>query len=211
MTVPPPLMTSFKPGTRMQGHLPPIFHDRAPTHREVQMKYPLAVLLLACAMATSPARAGDSSAGDTPAAGPTAASPLIGSWSVDVTRLPMPPQARPRSVVITFGKTADNRWSTVVDVVDADGSTRHADGSAPLDGTATAVANNFEADKVAIRMPAPNVVVMTLAKGGQPASTRIYSTADDGRTMVETISHFGPQGLPVTRTNHFTRVAAATR
>lgn len=173
------------------------------------MKSLLAALLLTCAMVASPARAGDARAADMPNADAAATSPLIGRWSVDVTRLPMPTQARPRSVVISFSRTADDRWSTVVDVVDADGSTRHADGSAPLDGTATAVANNFEADKVAIRMPAPNVVVMTLAKDGQPASTRIYSTADDGRTMVETISHFGPQGLPVTRTNHFTRVAAA--
>lgn len=165
------------------------------------MKIMLAVLLVVCAMAGTSARAAD----------PPATSPLTGNWSVDVTRLPMPPQARPRSVVISFGKTGDGFWSTVVDVVDADGALRHAEGSAPLDGTATPVANHFEADMVAIRMPAPNVVVMTLAKGGHPASTRIYSTADDGRTMVETISHFGPDGVPVTRTNHFTRVAAAAR
>lgn len=144
------------------------------------------------------------------AADATAASPLIGRWSVDVSRLPMPQQARPRSVVIHFDRQGDD-WSTIVDVVDADGSTRHAEGHAPVDGTATVVANNFEADRVALRMPAPNVVVMTLAKGGQPASTRIYSTADGGRTMIETISHFGPEGLPVTRSNHFTRIAEATR
>ncbi len=35
------------------------------------------------------------------AAGPAPASPLLGSWSVDLTRLPIPPEARPKSVTIT--------------------------------------------------------------------------------------------------------------
>lgn len=160
----------------------------------------LAALSTAALLTGAPAHAAD----------PAAASPLIGRWSVDVSRLPMPQQARPRSVVIHFDRQGDD-WSTVVDVVDADGATRHAEGRAPVDGTATAVTNNFEADRVALRMPAPNVVVMTLAKGGQPASTRIYSTADGGRTMIETISHFGPEGVPVTRSNHFTRITDGAR
>ena len=53
--------------------------------------------------------------------------------------------------------------------------------------------------------PQPGVMVITLSKGGAPGSTRIYTVAPDGRTMVETATYFGQDGLPVMRTNYFIR------
>ena len=52
-------------------------------------------------------------------------SPLVGRWSVDVSRLPMPPEARPRSVTITFADV-DGKWATTVDIVDAGGNARNS-------------------------------------------------------------------------------------
>jgi hypothetical protein len=132
-------------------------------------------------------------------------SPLIGRWSVDVSRLPMPPEARPRSVTITFAD-ADGKWATTVDIVDAGGNASHATSTATLDGTPSAVAGSAEADVAAMTMPQPGVLVMSLAKGGLPANTRIYAVAADGRTMIETAAYFGSDGKPIMRTNHFTRM-----
>ncbi|MEG3179286.1 hypothetical protein [Sphingomonas sp. LT1P40] len=133
-------------------------------------------------------------------------SPLLGSWTVDVSRLPIPPEARPTSVTITYSDAGGGKWKTNVDVVLKDGSKNVAESVLTLDGTPAPVTGNFEADTSAARMPEPNVMIMALAKGGIPASTRIYVAAPDGKTMIETAVYFGKDGQPIMRTNYFTRV-----
>lgn len=134
------------------------------------------------------------------------ASPLVGSWAVDVSRLPIPPEARPKSVTFAFNDAGNGKWSTQVDIVNADGTKLHSQGIAPLDGTPTAVKDSIEADITAVKMPAPNVLIMQLGKGGIPASTRIYTVAADGKSMIETAAYFDQHGKPILRTNYFTRV-----
>ncbi|MGV1108087.1 hypothetical protein [Xanthomonas translucens] len=133
-------------------------------------------------------------------------SPLLGSWAVDVSRLPKPPQERPKSVTLTFGEAGNGKWSAKVDIVEQGGGKMHAEGVAALDGRATPVKNNFEADTFALQTPAPSVLVMMLAKDRSVASTRIYTVATDGRSMTETVAAFAPDGSPTMRTNYFTRV-----
>lgn len=134
------------------------------------------------------------------------ASPLIGRWAVDVSRLPMPPEARPKSVTITFGDAGAGKWTTQVDIVDAGGAKSHAEGTAPLDGTPVSVTGSMETDITAVKMPVPNVLVMQLGKGGLPASTRVYTVAADGKSMIETAAYFENDGRPVLRTSYFARV-----
>ncbi|WP_109125467.1 hypothetical protein [Dyella sp. C11] len=133
-------------------------------------------------------------------------SPLTGRWAVDVSRLPMAPEARPKSVTITFGSAGEGKWSTEVDIVDAAGSENHSKGTATLDGTPASVTGNNEADTAAFRMPAPNVLIMALSKGGIPGSTRIYSVTGDGNSLIETAVYFGDHGVPIMRTHYFTPV-----
>ena len=144
--------------------------------------------------------------GTTALAGSPNASPLVGSWSVDIARLPIPLEARPKSVTITFNQSGDGMWTTRVEVVGPDGSKSHAEGIATLDGTPAPVNGNLEADLAAGKLPAPNVLVMMLSRAGVPASTRIYVVAADGESMVETAAYFEKDGRPVMRTNYFTRI-----
>jgi hypothetical protein len=136
-----------------------------------------------------------------------APSPLLGSWSVDVSRLPMPPEARPKRVTISFSDSGDGKWTTNVDIYGGDGTRRHMAGANALDGTPGPVSGDLaEADSVAVKLPAPNVMVMQLAKGGIPASTRVYTVTADGKSMIETAAYVGPDGKPLLRTNYFSRV-----
>ncbi|MEP6898761.1 MAG: hypothetical protein ABI870_09545 [Rhodanobacter sp.] len=137
---------------------------------------------------------------------PSTASPLLGSWAVDVSRLPIPPAARPKSVTFTFSDTGGGKWTTQVDIVDGSGAKSHATSIADLEGTPAPIKDSLEADTVALKLPAPNVLVMDLVKGGIPASTRVYTVAADGRTMIEIASYAGGGGMPMMRTNYFTRV-----
>lgn len=134
------------------------------------------------------------------------ATSILGTWSVDTTRLPMPPNARPKSVAITFASVGAEKLSTKVEVVDPAGSRMEAEGVTPLDGSPTQVKSNFEADVSATTMPRPEVLIMQLAKNGKPASTRIYVVNADGKTMEETVAFFTPDGQPAFRKNYFSRV-----
>lgn len=134
------------------------------------------------------------------------ASPLLGNWAVDVSRLPMPPEARPKRVTIAFEDEDEDRWTMRVDIVYADGTESHVASTNALDGTATPVAGSNEADVAAMKLPAPGVLVVALGWNGMPASTRVYAIGTNRDTMVETSASIGSDGAPLLRTFHFTRV-----
>jgi len=135
-------------------------------------------LVLAAGTVTRP------EAAETTQVRPTA--PLAGRCSLDVARLPE--NERPVAVTITFTPQADGRWHTLVWIESRDGGTIKAESTAATDGVAVPVDGNFaEIDSVALRQPDPDTLVMTLAKGGERFSTRVYTVAQDGRSMTETI------------------------
>lgn len=137
---------------------------------------------------------------------PSEISTLAGKWAVDVSRLPIPAQVRPRSVTITFAEAEGGRLATRVEVVDSSGAVSYAEGVAELNGTPALVKGNLEADTAAAAMPAPGVLVMQLARSGVPGSTRVYTVAADRKSMIETAANFGDDGRPFMRTNYFIRV-----
>lgn len=135
------------------------------------------------------------------------ASPLLGTWTVDVSRLPVPAEVRPKSVTITFSEEGGGKWTTRVEIISNDGSARRMTSKYSLDGVSVPiVGDSMEADSVAVRMPVPDVMVLALAKGSTPASTRVYTVAHDGHDMVETAVYFDDSGKAVMRTNYFSRV-----
>ena len=159
------------------------------------MKAFIATLLLASSVWTSSALAQVSST-----------SPLLGRWALDLSRMPVPPEARPKSVTISFSDAGDGKWSTEVHIVDGSGAESRAKSTYPLDGTPVPVEGSIEADTTAVKTPLPDVLIMTLGKDGAPASTRIFTVAPDGNSQIETAVYFTPEGKPVMRTNYFTRV-----
>lgn len=140
------------------------------------------------------------------AAQPAARSPLLGTWAVDVSKLPIPPEQRPKSVTFTYSEAGEGKWATQVDIVGPDGSASHGTASYLRDGTAWPVQGSPEADTTAVMTPQPGVLVMALSKGGVPGSIRIYTVAPDGKSMTETATYFTREGKPVMRTNYFNRV-----
>ncbi|MBO9498449.1 MAG: hypothetical protein J7496_10495 [Novosphingobium sp.] len=133
-------------------------------------------------------------------------SPLLGSWSVDTARLPVPPEQRPKSVIISFSEAAGGKWHMDVEITLADGTYSHGITTFDLDGTPAPASGNPEADLAAARLPAPGVLIVGLSKGGVPGSFRVYAIQPDGDHQIETASYFNPDGTPYTRYNYFTRV-----
>jgi hypothetical protein len=164
------------------------------------MKPLLAILLVAGLIQNAPTLAQSS------AATTSAPSPLLGSWAVDVSRLPIPPEARPKRVTIAFKEAGNGKWTMQVDIVDASGSETRVEGTYALDGSTVPLQGTIEADVGAIKKPESNVLVLALGKGGMPASTRIYTVNPDGKSMIETAVNTAGNGLPMMRTNYFSRV-----
>ena len=159
------------------------------------MKTMIAAILAVAVLQAAPA-----------SAKPPAASPLVGRWAIDVAKLPMPLEARPRSVILDFQDAGDGKWATHVEILDQNGGKMHAEATLPLDGTPGKISGNYWADVSAMKMPAPNVLVMQLAVQGNPASTRVYSVSEDGNTLTETKAFFSKEGSPILQTILFNRV-----
>ena len=71
---------------------------------------------------------------------------------------------------------------------------------------AGALSGTYGADKANLKLPAPNTLVMQLVDHGTPASTRIYTVADDHATMTETKAFYAHDGTPILQTNLFKRM-----
>jgi hypothetical protein len=107
---------------------------------------------------------------------------------------------------MTFSKVPAGKWQTKVDIVAPDGSVRAMTSTYSLDGASVPIeGDRMEADTAAVRMPSPDVLVLALAKGKTPASTRIYKVLTGGTQMVETAVYFDESGKAVMRTNYFSR------
>ena len=135
-----------------------------------------------------------------------AKSPLIGQWTLDVDTLPMPPQARPKSVHLEFRDAPDGKWKTRVEITDQNDQAMFTESTLPLDGTPGRASGNYWVDVIAAKMPAPNVLVMQIVYQGIPRSTRVFSVDADGRVLTETETYFKEDGTPMQRTAFFSRV-----
>lgn len=137
-------------------------------------------------------------------AAPIEQSPLVGSWLLDVARIPA--EERPQRVTIVFEVSGDQAWTTNVEIVGPDGSISQARSTAALNGVPAPLTGNMTfIDSVSLRQPAANTLVMTLGKDGVPVSTRVYTVAKDRKSMTETIIWPGSE-IPKMETTYFNRI-----
>jgi len=136
-----------------------------------------------------------------------AQSPLLGTWVLNLTRMPDANGVLPRRVTYGFADVGQGVWEGTVDIVAPDGSVRHMVSRYPRDGRAVKIeGDQLEADSVAVTTPAPNILVMGLAKDNRPGSTRVYSVSANGMELTESAVSVGDDGMPLVRTFHFTRM-----
>src|SRR5437763_6490242 len=140
-------------------------------------------------------------------AGAPVRSPLVGHWVLQVNKLTMPPEVRPKSVDLEFGEAADGECISRVRIVDQAGHELHSESTLSLDGTPGMASGTYWVDVIAATMPAPGVLVTQFAWQGQPASTRIYTVGEDGKTLTETEAFFREDGTPAMRIAYFSRAS----
>ncbi len=115
---------------------------------------------------------------------------LIGTWSVDASKLTMPNP--PRRVTIALVEVGGGKYKMSVDIVDHGGKASPASGS-------------LDVDVVSMTMPSRKILVMGAAIAGHPSTTRVFSLSDDGKHMIETVVGHRPDGTPTTRVDIWNR------
>jgi hypothetical protein len=139
-----------------------------------------------------------------PAAEP---SPFLGSWELDLTRMPDSYGPPPKRVTFTFSDVGAGQWRTEIDITAPDDSVRHSAIQYRRDGKMAAGEGDLrEADSAAFSAPAPNVLVMNLAKNRHQGAVRVYTISADGREMTESAANVDDKGAPFVREFHFKRV-----
>jgi len=144
-----------------------------------------------------------------PAAPSRQASPFLGKWALDVAHMPVTYGAPPKSVTYEFVDLGNGRWETRIHIVDDGHGVRDMTVSYRRDGHANAGSGYAgEGDSAAVNSPAPNVLVMSLAKDKQLESVRTYVVSANGREMIESAADVDDAGVPFVRNFHYTRIGS---
>ena len=67
--------------------------------------------------------------------------------------------------------------------------------------------DQVDGDTAAFNAPAPNVLVMSLAKDKKLGSVRVYAISVDGNEMTESAASVDSSGSPFVRNFHFKRIS----
>jgi len=129
---------------------------------------------------------------------------FLGSWQVDVSRLPVPEP--PASVTITWADAGGGKVRMSVDIVDRRGEKSHAESTLTLDGTPARAVGSLDVDVVSVTLPSDRVLVMGAGMAGNPSNTRVFTVSQDGKHMSETIVSHGPGNIPATRVNSWIKL-----
>ena len=137
----------------------------------------------------------------------TEQSPFLGAWELDLTRMPDSYGPPPKRVTFTFQDVGSGQWRTEIDIVAPDDSVRQTAVQYRRDGKmAPGEGDTREADSAAFSSPAPNVLVMGLAKNKMLGAVRVYTVSADGKEMIESAVNIDDKGAPFVRSFHFRRV-----
>lgn len=137
----------------------------------------------------------------------TEQSPFIGTWELDLTRMPETYGPPPKRVTFTFEDIGAGKWRTKVEITAPDDSVRRMAVEYRRDGRAVqGEGDNAEGDTAAFNSPAPNVLVMNMARNKSPAGVRVYTISADGKEMTEAAAGIDGEGAPFVRNFHFRRI-----
>ena len=134
-------------------------------------------------------------------------SPFLGKWELDLARMPDTYGPPPKRVTYAFEDLGLDQWRTTVEITAPDDSVRRMAVAYKRDGRMVQGQGDIaEADSAAFNSPAPNVLVMSLAKNKTPSGVRVYAVSADGKELTESAANVDAAGAPFVRNFHFKKV-----
>ena len=151
------------------------------------------IAIAACLGATTPSDAAQAVEG----------SLLLGTWHVDVKKLPVPQP--PKDVTLTLTQVAQGEIRMTIDVTNTDGTVIHSESTFKTDGSASPVQGSLDVDTVSVTLPNRRTLIMGTGMKGHPSNTRVFALSDNSRQMTENIVSHDANGVPHARANTWTR------
>ena len=121
--------------------------------------------------------------------------PLVGTWTLDVSKSKFSPGPAPKSITLTFSETADG-MKFVSDVVQSDGQPVHQEFTAKVDGKDYPVSGSPTADTVSLTRKG-NARTRVDKKGGKIVMTYEGRLSADGKTFTVQTKGTNAKGQPV--------------
>ena len=119
--------------------------------------------------------------------------PMIGTWKVNLSKSTYSPGPPPKSATNKF-EPWENGVKAIIDVVDAQGNTIHAELTAKFDGKDYPIKGSPMADAVSLKRPNERQMDIVWKKNGNVAMTGKSEISADGRTTTVTQMGTDPQG-----------------
>jgi hypothetical protein len=121
----------------------------------------------------------------------------VGTWKMDVAKSKFSPGPTPKSATAKIEAVGDGR-KYIIDQPQVDGSSRHWEFTANLDGKDSPVTgNNPNADMVALTRINANTTQIVSKKSGKVTTTQTSVISADGKTRTVTTKGVDPAGKPV--------------
>jgi hypothetical protein len=129
----------------------------------------------------------------------------VGTWKLNVERSTYSPGPAPRSGTTKIEAVGEGRKVTV-DQTGGDGSTRHWEYTANLDGRDSQMTgNNLDADTSALTRSSATTIQVVNRKGGKITTTQTWVISADGKTRTNTTTGMNAAGQPVNNVVVFDR------
>jgi hypothetical protein len=106
---------------------------------------------------------------------------------------------------MTLAEADAGTFKMSIDIETPDGKIMHAESAFKPDGSAVRVQGSMDVDVVSMTMPNSRTLVMGGGFNGHPASSRVWTLADDGKEMVEIAIRHLPDGTPYMRKFYWKR------
>jgi hypothetical protein len=110
-------------------------------------------------------------------------SPFLGTWVLNVAKSTFVPPPPLKSNVITVTQAPGGGVHTVLDIVEADGTSLHLEYTTALDGKAVPVTGYPAADSVRVTKVSARTFKDALLKDGKVVERGTFTVSKDGKTL----------------------------
>jgi hypothetical protein len=124
------------------------------------------------------------------------ADPMVGTWSVNLSKSTYSPGPAPRSTITKFEPWEDG-MRAAMDVVDAQGNKIHSEAAVKFDGKDYPIKGSPTADAISVKRVSDLQTDIVWKKGGKAVMTGKSVISADGRTTTVKQTGTDPQGRSV--------------
>jgi len=108
---------------------------------------------------------------------------FVGTWVLNVSKSTFDPPPPLKSSTVTVTPAQGRTVHTIVDIVEADGTSQHVEYTTAFDGKAVPVNGYPDADSIIVTQINSRTIKDVFLKAGKPVERGTFTISKDGKTM----------------------------